>query len=74
MRDKISNDMYRLFDMDEVNVIWDCHGMIPEEYHEAANYHTEEVTSNIEKTFYEKSDVLICENEKIKDHFTALIP
>ena len=69
MRDKISNDMYRLFDMDEVNVIWDCHGMIPEEYHEAANYHTEEVTSNIEKTFYEKSDVLICENEKIKDHF-----
>ena len=69
MRDKISNDMYRLFDMEEVNVVWDCHGMIPEEYHEAANYHTEEVTSSIEKTFYEKSDVLICESEKIKDHF-----
>lgn len=69
MRDKISNDLYRIFDMDGVNVLWDCHGMIPENYHEAANYHTEQITSDIEKVFYEKSNTLICEDEDIKNHF-----
>ena len=69
MRDKISNDMYRVFDMDEVNVLWDSHGMIPEAYRAASNFHTEEVTSDIEKIFYQGSNVLICQNEKEKDHY-----
>ena len=69
MRDKISNDMYRLFDLPEVKVYWDTHGMIPEEYHEASNFHTEKITADIEKIFYEKADVVICENENLKKHF-----
>ena len=69
MRDKISNDMYRLFDLPEVKVYWDTHGMIPEEYHEASNFHTEKITADIEKNFYEKADVVICENEELKKHF-----
>lgn len=69
MRDKISDDMYKVFDLPEVKVYWDCHGMIPEEYHAASNFHTEKITADIEKVFYEKSDVIICENEKLKDHF-----
>ena len=69
MRDKISNDMYRLFDLPEVKVYWDTHGMIPEEYHEASNFHTEKITADIEKVFYEKADVVICENENLKKHF-----
>ena len=69
MRDKISNDMYRLFDLPEVKVYWDTHGMIPEEYHEASNFHTEKITADIEKIFYEKADVVICENEELKKHF-----
>ena len=69
MRDKISSDMYSLFDFDDVKVYWDCHGMIPEEYHQAANYHTEAITRNIEKIFYEKADVLICANKEMKEHF-----
>ena len=69
MRDKISNDMYRLFDLPEVKVYWDTHGMIPEEYHEASNFHTEKITADIEKVFYEKADVVICENEELKKHF-----
>ena len=69
MRDKISDDMYKVFDMPDVKVYWDTHGMIPEEYHEASNFHTEKITADIEKTFYEKSDVIICENEELKNHF-----
>ncbi|MBR5754253.1 MAG: glycosyltransferase [Erysipelotrichaceae bacterium] len=69
MRDKISDDMFKVFDLEDVNVMWDCHGTVPEEYHEASNFHSEQVTADIEKIFYEKSDVLICENEKLKKHF-----
>ena len=69
MRDKISNDLYKLFDLDGVTVYWDCHGTIPEEYHEASNFHTEQVTNDIEKVFYEKSDVLIVDNNRLKKHF-----
>lgn len=69
MRDKISNDLYKLFDLDGVRVFWDSHGAIPEEYHEASNFHTEQVTNDIEKIFYSKSDVLICSSEDLKQHF-----
>lgn len=69
MRDKISNDLYKLFDLENVTVYWDSHGAIPEEYHEASNFHTEEVTNNIEKVFYEKSDVLIVDSNKLKKHY-----
>ena len=68
MRDKISSEMYKVFDLG-INVMWDTHGTIPEEYHEASNFHTEEVTNDIEKVFYEKANVLICESEKEKDHY-----
>lgn len=69
MRDKISNDMYKVFGLEDVKVIWDCHGAIPEEYHEASNFHTEEVCSSIEREFYEKADVLVCESEDLRKHF-----
>lgn len=69
MRDKISDDMYRVFDLPGVTVYWDVHGMVPEEYHEASNYHTEKITADIEKIFYEKSDVIICDDEVLKKHF-----
>ncbi len=69
MRDKISNDLYKIFDLDNVKIYWDTHGAIPEEYHKASNFHTEAVTNDIEKIFYEKSDVLIVENDKLKKHF-----
>ena len=71
MRDKIANDMYRIFDMQEVKTYWDTHGAIPEEYRDSSNFHTEAITADIEKIFYEKSDVIICENEKLKNHFIA---
>ena len=71
MRDKISNDLYKLFDLEGVKVYWDSHGAIPEEYHNASNYHTEEVTNIIEKVFYDKSDVLICENDELINHFIS---
>ena len=69
MRDKISDDLYKVFDLENVKVYWDSHGAIPEEYHKAANFHTEMVTNDIEKIFYEKSDVLICDNEELIKHF-----
>ena len=69
MRDKIANDMYRIFDMEEVKTYWDTHGAIPEEYHSASNFHTEAITADIEKIFYEKADVIICESEELKKHF-----
>ena len=69
MRDKISNDMYKVFDLDDVKVIWDSHGMIPEVYHETSNFHTEKVTADIEKIFYEKADVLICQNKEERRHY-----
>ena len=69
MRDKIANDMYKIFDLEDVKTYWDTHGAIPEEYHEASNFHTEAITSDIEKIFYEKADVIICENESLKRHF-----
>ncbi|MBQ6334384.1 MAG: glycosyltransferase [Erysipelotrichaceae bacterium] len=69
MRDKISDDMYKVFDLPGVKVYWDCHGMIPEEYHEASNFHTEKITADIEKIFYEKSSVIIVDDEKLIGHF-----
>ena len=69
MRDKIANDMYRIFDMEEVKTYWDTHGAIPEEYHNSSNFHTETITADIEKIFYEKADVIICESEELKKHF-----
>lgn len=69
MRDKIADDMYKVFDLEGVEVFWDTHGMIPEEYHEAANFHTEKITADIEKTFYEKADHIIVKDEKMKKHF-----
>ena len=69
MRDKISDDMYKVFDLPDVKVYWDTHGMIPEAYHEASNFHTEKITADIEKIFYEKADVIICESEELKNHF-----
>ena len=69
MRDKIASDMYRVFDLDDVTVYWDTHGMIPEEYHKASNYHTEKIADDIEKIFQEKADVIICEDKKTINHF-----
>ena len=69
MRDKISNDMYKVFDLEDVKVYWDTHGMIPEGYHEASNFHTEKITSDIEKIFYEKADAIIVGSKAEKEHF-----
>ena len=69
IREKISNDMYQIFNEKEIKTIWDAHGMIPEEYHKLNNIHTEMVTNDIEKRFYDNADVLICENSKLKKHF-----
>lgn len=70
MREKISTDMYKLFEYENVNKMWDTHGLIPEEYHASANYHTEKVTNDIEKVFYDKCDVIISDTE-VKDHFES---
>ncbi len=69
IREKISSDMYRIFDLPDVLTIWDSHGAVPEHYHELANIHTEMVTNDIEKVFYAKADVLVCESEELKEHF-----
>ena len=69
IREKISQDMYRIFDLPDVMTIWDSHGAVPERYHELSNMHTEMVTNDIEKVFYEKADVLVIENEELKEHF-----
>ena len=69
MREKISTDMFKVFDLKNTKIIWDSHGMIPEEYHKKANYHTEQITNDIEKVFAEKSDILLCETNAIKKHF-----
>ena len=68
MRDRISSDMYRVFDLD-TKTVWDSHGTIPEEYEKASNFHTAEVTGHIEKIFYEKADVLVCQDEEEVRHF-----
>ncbi len=69
IREKLSSDMYKIFDLPGVVTIWDSHGAVPEHYHELANIHTEMVTNDIEKVFYAKADVLLCENETLKEHF-----
>lgn len=68
MREKLSSDMLRLFDLD-VNLIFDSHGNIPEYYHEEQNYHTEKITNEIEKLFIDKVDYVLCENDEIKNNF-----
>ena len=68
MREKISTDMFKVFNLNDTKIIWDTHGNIPEKYHELMNYHTEEVTNEIEKVFYEESDYILVENEKIKNN------
>ena len=69
IREKISSDMYKIFELPGVLTIWDSHGAVPERYHELSNIHTEMVTNDIEKVFYEKADVLVCESEELKKHF-----
>lgn len=67
LREKISNDMFKLFDIEGLNIIWDTHGNVPEQYHEQKNYHIEMITNDIEKEFYEKSTYALCENTQVKD-------
>jgi hypothetical protein len=69
IREKLSSDMYRIFDTENVTTIWDSHGAVPEQYHELSNIHTEMVTNDIEKIFYEKADVLICDSDELTEHF-----
>lgn len=69
IREKLSSDMYKVFDLENVTTIWDSHGAVPEQYHELSNIHTEMITNDIEKIFYEKADVLICEKKELFRHF-----
>lgn len=71
MREKISTDTFKVFDLKDTTIIWDSHGMIPEEYHNNQNFHTERVTNEIEKVFYENCDVLINETKEIEQHFIS---
>ena len=74
MRDKISVDLYNVFDLDNVKTYWDTHGKVPEEYHEASNYHTEKIVSDIEKIFADKCDVVICDSDNLINHFKQKYP
>ncbi|MDO4940324.1 MAG: hypothetical protein Q4E33_01360 [Erysipelotrichaceae bacterium] len=69
MSEKLSSDMFEVFNLENINVVWDVHGMIPEAYHENANYHIEQVVNDIEKDFYDKSDVVLVDDEKLIEHF-----
>lgn len=69
MREKISSDMLKLFELDDVTVLWDTHGRIPEEYEKQANKYTAMITNQLEEFFYNNSDVLICENDELITHF-----
>ena len=62
IREKISTEMFRIFDIDGINIIWDMHGNIPEKYHAQANFHTEAITTEIEKTFYAKAHYVLVNN------------
>ena len=68
MREKLSSDMLKLFDMN-VNIIFDTHGNVPEYYHDQQNYHTEKLTNEIEKLFVEHVSHILCENEEVKSKF-----
>ena len=68
MREKLSSDMLKLFDMN-VNIIFDSHGNVPEYYHEEQNYHTEKVTNEIEKVFIDHVNYVLCENEAVLKNF-----
>lgn len=69
MREKISSDMLQVFELENVKTIWDVHGMIPEEYEKQANKYTAMITNELEKKFYDSSDVLLCDDKKLIDHF-----
>ena len=68
MREKLSSDMLKLFDL-EVNLIFDSHGNVPEYYHEEQNYHTEKVTNEIEKVFIDHVNYVLCENKAVLNNF-----
>ena len=68
IREKLSSDMYRVFDLDDVTTIWDSHGNIPEEFHALSNIHSEMVTNEIEKIFYEKADYVLYDNWNSVEH------
>lgn len=69
MREKLSSEMLKVFDLENVNIIWDSHGMIPEEYESLANKYTAMITNELETKFYEGSNILICEDEEKINHF-----
>ena len=68
MREKMSSDMLKLFELD-VNIIFDSHGNVPEYYHNEQNYHTEKVTSEIEKLFVEHASHILCEDDIVMNNF-----
>ena len=53
---------------------WKVNLTIPEEYHEASNYHTEKIVSDIEKIFADKCDVVICDSDNLINHFKQKYP
>lgn len=67
--ERLSAEMFNIFDNENIRVHWDCHGAIPEKYHSNLNYHAETITNMIEREFYEKADYLYVDSEKMKTHF-----
>lgn len=64
----VSNEMFKIFDFPGVKKIWDVHGSVPEEYKLSDNTHNEIISSKIEKSFYEKADIIVCVTNSMQKH------
>ena len=67
MRDKVSVDMYKIFD-NNINTIWDVHCIFSKKYHEDKNYHNEKILQEIEKTFMNKTSYILAGNNITKKY------
>ena len=60
-----------MLDDKKIFKIWDVHDNFPEKYHEAMNFHTEMVVEKIEKDLFDKSDLIISDNEKVLNNLRS---
>ncbi len=68
MAGPVSHMMQGILDVTNIRIFWDVHGAVPEECVLNGDPGIAKVAGSVEEKLFQKSDVIICVNEAMKNH------
>ena len=74
IEDRTSRELWKIFDLPEVEHVWDMHGTVPEEYKLSGSELGGELANNIEAVMAEKVDVVVVVTEAMGRYFKNKYP